>query len=215
VSHELRTPLTSILALSSLLHDGAEQLDRAKIREMSGNLEGEARRLNLLLSDLLDLERVRMGMLEPRYERVDVTSLVQASVERSVRNPRETTLRLDEIMIDADPAKLERIVDNLVGNADKHTPVSGEITVSTQSMDGGVVISVDDEGLGVPDELKLSVFEPFNRGEADLSEVQGSGIGLSLVAHFAALHGGSAWVEDRPGGGSSFRVFLPGERVAS
>ncbi len=70
----------------------------------------------------------------------------------------------------------------------------------------GVVIGVDDGGRGVPDELKECIFEPFRRGS---STAEGSGIGLSLVARFASLHGGRAWVEDRVGGGAAFRVWLP------
>jgi signal transduction histidine kinase len=70
-----------------------------------------------------------------------------------------------------------------------------------------VLVCVDDEGPGVPDELKTSIFEPFRKGDAT---TPGSGIGLSLVARFAEFHGGRAWVEDREGGGAAFRVFLPG-----
>jgi two-component system OmpR family sensor kinase len=81
-------------------------------------------------------------------------------------------------------------------------------------VDDGAIIVIDDEGIGVPDELKLTVFEPFNRGTSRDGNVPGTGIGLSLVAQFTALHGGRAWVEDRAGGGSSFRVFLPATRLA-
>lgn len=208
VSHELRTPLTSILALSVLLRQRHAAIDAAKLEEMLDRLVIESRRLDTLLTDLLDLERLRLGMLEPRYQRVDVSELVRTALDRYSVDDRPTRLDLEAVEIDADPAKLDRIVDNLLGNAFKHTPLGGCVTVTVRHVDDGALIAVEDQGSGVPDDEKQTVFEPFNRG-SNLSEVPGTGIGLSLVAHFTELHGGRAWVEDRDGGGSSFRVFLP------
>ena len=76
------------------------------------------------------------------------------------------------------------------------------------------MITVEDDGPGVPDDMKAVIFEAFQRGP-EAAETPGTGIGLSLVARFAELHGGRAWVEDRTGGGASFRIFLPGDDVAS
>ena len=80
--------------------------------------------------------------------------------------------------------------------------------------DGGVLIAVEDDGGGVPAELRDAIFEPFRQGPTVQSHSPGTGIGLSLVSRFAVLHGGRAWVEDRDGGGASFRVFLPGGPIA-
>ncbi|MCW2922380.1 MAG: histidine kinase [Thermoleophilia bacterium] len=212
VSHELRTPLTSILALSVLLRQRHEEVPTAKLEEMLDRLVSESRRLDTLLTDLLDLERVRLGMLQPRYERVDVSGVVRTALDRFSASDRPTRLHLEPVEIDADIAKLDRIVDNLLGNAFKHTPIDKCVTISVSRVDDGALVTIDDEGPGVPDEHKRAVFEPFNRGASDLSEVPGAGIGLSLVAHFTELHGGRAWVEDCDGGGSSFRVFLPSAR---
>lgn len=213
VSHELRTPLTSILALSALLRQRHAAIDADKLEEMLDRLVVESRRLDTLLSDLLDLERLRLGMLEPRYQRVDVSDLVRTALERFSIDDRPTRLDLESIEIDADAAKVDRIVDNLIGNAFKHTPLDGCVTISVRRVGNGALIAVDDQGEGIPDDRKQAVFQPFNRGATDVSEVPGTGIGLSLVAHFTELHGGRVWVEDRDGGGSSFRVFLPTDRV--
>jgi signal transduction histidine kinase len=78
--------------------------------------------------------------------------------------------------------------------------------------EGGVLITVDDRGPGIVEEEREAIFEPFTRGVGSVAERPGTGIGLSLVAQFADLHGGRAWVEDNPGGGASFRVFLPERR---
>jgi signal transduction histidine kinase len=100
-------------------------------------------------------------------------------------------------------------VENLLVNAAKHTPPGSPVGLRVDRAEGGVRITVEDRGKGVPDHLKESVFRPFERGPGKLAHAPGTGIGLSLVARFAELHGGRAWVEDRPGGGASFRVFLP------
>ncbi len=110
---------------------------------------------------------------------------------------------------EVDGPKVERIVENLIANAVKHTPPGTEIEVSVAQRDGGVLITVDDRGLGVGEEEREAIFDAFTRGEGAVADRPGTGIGLSLVAQFTALHGGRAWVEDNPGGGASFRVFLP------
>jgi two-component system sensor histidine kinase KdpD len=100
------------------------------------------------------------------------------------------------------------MVENLVANAEKHTPAGGPIAVSAAAERDGLELRVSDEGPGVPDDHKETIFQPFRRGP-DTEFVPGVGLGLSLVARFAELHGGRAWVEDRPGGGATFVVFLP------
>ena len=109
-----------------------------------------------------------------------------------------------------DGPKVERIVENLILNAVKHTPPESSIHVRLDDAPEGVLIAVEDDGPGIADEHKGTVFETFDRGAKALSSTPGAGIGLSLVARFAEAHGGRAWVEDRPGGGASVRVLLPG-----
>jgi signal transduction histidine kinase len=111
--------------------------------------------------------------------------------------------------LDVDAAKIERIVENLLTNAAKHTPDDGTIWLRVEDRPDGVLIAVEDDGHGVPEALRSSIFEPFRQGPGAKSHAPGTGIGLSLVARFAELHDGRAWVEDRPDGGASFRVFLP------
>ncbi|MGZ4114395.1 MAG: sensor histidine kinase, partial [Actinomycetota bacterium] len=99
--------------------------------------------------------------------------------------------------------------ENLLTNAARHTPPTAHVWVRARREAEGVTIVVEDDGPGVPDEVKTEIFEAFHRGRA-ARDLPGSGIGLSLVSRFAELHGGRAWVEDRPGGGASFRVYLAG-----
>jgi signal transduction histidine kinase len=105
-------------------------------------------------------------------------------------------------------------VENLLVNAARHTLEDRRIWLRVMPHDGGVLIAVEDDGDGVPADLRDAIFEPFRQGPTVQSHSPGTGIGLSLVSRFAALHGGRAWVEDREGGGASFRVFLPGGPAA-
>jgi signal transduction histidine kinase len=97
-------------------------------------------------------------------------------------------------------------------NAARHTREDRRIWLRVIPHDGGVLIAVEDDGDGVPADLRDAIFEPFRQGPTVQSHSPGTGIGLSLVSRFAALHGGRAWVEDREGGGASFRV-LPARRT--
>ena len=122
---------------------------------------------------------------------------------------RELHVHIHPVVAEVDRAKIERIVENLVGNAVKHTPEGSSIDVRLETRGRDLLLVVGDHGPGIPDEYKEVIFETFNRGPSILSLTPGAGIGLALVARFAAVHGGRSWVEDTPGGGASFHVLLP------
>jgi signal transduction histidine kinase len=128
-----------------------------------------------------------------------------------VLGDRSILVQTEPVVVPVDPPKIERIVENLVMNAVRHTEADVGIWVRVWGQDGGAVIAVEDDGPGVPVDLRHEIFEPFRQGPTSSAHAPGTGIGLSLVAMFADLHGGRAWVEDRAGGGASFRIFLPGE----
>jgi two-component system, OmpR family, sensor kinase len=117
--------------------------------------------------------------------------------------------RLEPLIANVDAPKVERIVDNLLANAVRHGGPGTPITVRLFADAGDLLLSVEDDGPGIPDGMKDEIFEIFNRGAKAMSSERGAGIGLSLVARFAALHGGRAWVENTSSGGAAFRVFLP------
>jgi PAS domain S-box-containing protein len=204
VSHELRTPLTSILGFSLTLQERDEQLDPVRRREIITHLAEQAQRLSRLLTDLLDLDRIRLGLLAPAFTEVDVAELVTR-----ITSTHGIAVHSEPVVAEVDPVKVERIVENLLSNAHKHTPVGTDVRVWLERQNGGVLIAVDDRGPGVAEAEREAVFEMFSRGRDLPVTVPGAGIGLALVAQFTALHGGRAWVEENPGGGASFRVFLP------
>jgi PAS domain S-box-containing protein len=214
VSHELRTPLASVLGYAVTLEEQDDRLSADERREAIERLAVNARKLHRLLEDLLDLDRLGRGIVDPRRQSVDVGALARRVLEEADLGERAVDLDVARVTAELDGPKVERIVENLLMNAARHSPPSTPIRVEVRAEHGGVLIAVEDRGPGVPDDLKEDVFGPFVRGPERPTHSPGAGIGLSLVARFAELHGGRAWVEDRAGGGASFRVFLPDESPA-
>lgn len=209
VSHELRTPLSSVLGYGITLAQDDIVLPDDERRDMLDRLVTNAKRLETLLGDLLDVDRMSRGILEPRRHPTNLADLARRVIESADLRDRSIEVEVEPVTVEVDAPMIERIVENLLTNATKHTPPGSAVRLSTQRVEGGALISVDDRGPGVPDALKESVFLPFERGPEAPEHAPGTGIGLSLVARFAELHGGRAWVDDAPGGGASFRVFLP------
>jgi PAS domain S-box-containing protein len=210
VSHELRTPLTSVLGFALTLERRHKELPEEVLETTVAELAQAARRLERLLGDLLDVERLRRGLVMVNREPTDLLALVEQVVAGCRLDGRHVGISGEPLQADVDAAKVERILENLVVNAVRHTPPASSIRIRLDAEGEDLLLVVEDDGPGVPDEYKEAVFETFNRGANMLSVTPGTGIGLALVARFAALHGGGAWVEDTAGGGASFRVRLPG-----
>ncbi|HLA93181.1 MAG TPA: PAS domain-containing protein, partial [Actinomycetota bacterium] len=209
VSHELRSPLTSILGLALTLEQ--QSLPADEQTDLMGRLAANARKLDGLLKDLLDIDRLSRGIVTPKVRPTDIGAVVERTVgSLDVFGERSILLQTESVVVPADPPKIERIVENLVMNAVRHTEGDVGIWVRVFEQDGGAVIAVEDDGPGVPADLQSEIFEAFRQGPTVSAHSPGTGIGLSLVAMFADLHGGRAWVQDREGGGASFRVYLPG-----
>ncbi len=124
-------------------------------------------------------------------------------------------VQVEPVVLMLDESKVERILENLIGNAARHTPEGTPISIVAAHERNGVLIRVEDHGAGVPEEFRKAIFDPFSQGPQLQEHAPGVGIGLSLVALFAQIHGGKAWVETSDNGGASFRVYLPGEWVAA
>ena len=211
VSHDLRTPLTSILGSALTLERSRLDLPRADALDMVGRIASNARKLERLLSDLLDLDRLQRGIVSPKRRATDVEAFVRRAVEEMDAQGRSIEVEVEPGSVQIDQAKTERILENLLSNSLRHTPDDARIWVRARTEDGGLSIVVEDDGPGVPSDLREAIFEPFRQAPGSSSEhAPGVGIGLSLVRRFAELHGGTAWAEERAGGGASFHVFLPG-----
>jgi PAS domain S-box-containing protein len=210
VSHELRSPLTSILGLALTL-ERAPDIQGQDRDDLLTRLAANAKKLDRLLKDLLDIDRLNRGIVSPQYRVTDVAALARRTVEHlDALVGREVIVDTDPVVIPVDPPKIERIVENLLMNAVRHTDQDRRIWLIVAPFEGGVRITVEDDGTGVPQELRAEIFEPFRQGPSQSPHSPGTGIGLSLVARFAELHHGRAWVEEREGGGASFHVVIPG-----
>jgi signal transduction histidine kinase len=119
------------------------------------------------------------------------------------------SIDVSEACAQVDTAQVERIVENLLANAARHTPKGTPVRIAVSAAGGGALLAVEDEGNGVPQELREAIFQPFRQGPDAPDHAPGVGVGLTLVRRFAELHGGRAWVQERQGGGASFRVWLP------
>jgi len=208
LSHDLNGLLTTIMGSVATLEVGLGRMPEEDIRALIGSLDRGSRRMMSLLNDLVDLDRLDRGIVEPRREETDLAQLVRSCVEH-FENDRSRIEEedLEEAIVLVDAAQIERIVDNLLGNALKYSPVDSPVWVSVKREADGARLVVSDDGPGVPEELREAVFQTYRRGHAETAS--GLGIGLSLVRRFAELNGGQAWVEDHEGGGASFVVSLP------
>lgn len=209
VSHELRTPLTAVLPMGALLDRDELAADPRRVKHFSRRIVANARRLDRLVSDLLDLDRITRATLEPVRVPARLDALVRRVVDQIADGGHPITVDTDEVEIAIGVPQVERIVESLVVNAIRHTPDGTPVWVRVQRTEGGAELLVSDAGPGVGDQHKQRIFEPFTRGDSTVARARGSGIGLSLVARFAELHAGRAWVTDRPGGGACFHVLLP------
>jgi two-component system, OmpR family, phosphate regulon sensor histidine kinase PhoR len=215
-SHELRTPLTSIRGFVEALEDGALS-DPAHASRFLGKIRTHADRMAALVGDLLELSRLEAGERPPQWEDVapaDILDDVVASLGELARSKdMAVSRRVDDdapvVLTDAD--RLRRILENLVENALKYTPVAGRVEVrARRGGDGGALFEVEDDGPGIAPEHLPRIFERFYRvDKARSRELGGTGLGLSIVKHLAEGMGATVSVRSEPGRGTCFTVAVP------
>jgi signal transduction histidine kinase len=215
LSHELRNPLAAISTAAAVLDTG----DRGggEAASLVASIRRQSQHLARLIDDLLDIGRMTANKLILRKEPVELADAVRRCVDvlattRGLQGGR-IELELAPVWIDADPVRIAQIVENLIGNALKHTPVGKRIRVSVRDLEAVAELCVEDEGLGIRSDLLPHVFEPFTQGHQGLDRSAGGlGLGLTLVRRLAELHDGA--IEARSGGaerGSAFIVRFPSQ----
>ncbi len=213
VSHEFRTALVGIQGFSELLMD--ETTGKDEVKTLATDINSDALRLNRMISEMLDLDRMEAGKVRLSPKPVDLNILVRDAVGRaraSSDGHHSITTELDEALpiISADPDRLIQVISNLVSNAVKYSPDGGDIHISTAVQDGSVRVAVADHGLGIAPENIGRVFGRYERFESNkTSKVVGTGLGLAISRQIIELHGGTIWVESKVGMGSTFRFTLP------
>ena len=212
VSHELKTPLAAIGAASQELVRAAPNVQDAEtLKQLAREIHDGSRRLNRVVNNLLDMNRLESGVIRPKQEWCDVRELLQSAVEieRESINGREVKLDVPENIPLAllDHTLIEQAVAKLLANVGSHTPSRQPIEVDAEYKNDELSISVTDRGPGLPPELVERLFEKFYRGDG--RKTGGLGLGLSIARGFVEAHGGQLTAANRDGGGARFTIRLP------
>ena len=212
VSHELKTPLAAIAAASQeLVRLTPEARDTAVRQQLAREIHDGSHRLNRVVNNLLDMNRLESGVIRPKQEWCDVRELLQSAVEieRESINDREVRLDVPENIPLAllDHTLIEQAVAKLLANAGSHTPSNLPIEIDAEYKGDKLFISVGDRGPGLQPEMAERLFEKFYRG--DNHKTGGLGLGLSIARGFVEAHGGTLAAENRDGGGARFIIKLP------
>lgn len=215
LAHELRNPLAPIRAAADLL--AIANLGDDRIRKTSAVISRQVQHMSSLVDDLLDISRVTRGLIELEGNSLDVKRVVADAVEQvrplvEARNHELTVISsADSAFVIGDHIRLVQVLSNILNNAVKYTPPGGRIVVRTEATQSEVILSVEDNGVGVPLDLQPYVFDLFSQAARSSDRTQGGlGIGLALVHSLIALHGGRvACHSGGDGTGSRFTVSLP------
>jgi PAS domain S-box-containing protein len=205
-AHELRTPVASLLGFSQLL-DARDRMPEERVEAAIAAIQRQARRLSTLLQNMLDLSRMQKGRLRVELAPLSAADAVRHALDGSPP-PAQATATVSvpqDVTVVADPDRLDQILTNLLTNAYNYGGANVEVASAVR--DGRVVLSVCDDGPGVPEELAARLFEPFSRGD-NTAGVSGSGLGLAIVKMLAEAMGGDVWYEPRRPRGACFSLRL-------
>jgi PAS domain S-box-containing protein len=211
-SHEFRTALTGIQGFSELIRDGGLEAD--EVRAYGGYIFNDADRVNRLIGDMLDLDRMESGRMAIRAGDVDINAILTEAVARartaSATVDYKTDLDPRMPIVSGDRDRLTQVVSNLVNNAIKYSPDGGRVTLASQIEGKQALVSVSDTGLGIPPDEMGHVFDRFHRVRSGAAQsIPGTGLGLTIVKQIVEMHGGRIWVESAVGHGSSFHFTIP------
>jgi len=213
VSHELKTPLTVIRGYAETL--AGDDVPADVRRDFLAKVLANARRMQQLVDDLLDLSRIESGSWAPHPERMPLASLIDdvwsALAPRAAEGSLRLVTRLDpEETVAADPQAARQILGNVLDNAVRYTPAGGTVTVTAGRGAGGVWVEIADTGVGIPGEHLPRIFERFYRVDPARSrELGGTGLGLAIVKHLVEAHGGRVEARSALGAGTTIRIVLP------
>jgi len=220
MSHELRTPLHAVLGFAEIMEQQLFGPLSDRYRDSAGRIRTSGTHLLNLINDILDLSRVEAGEFKVVAEPVDVAAVLEESVQLARELPGSGALALDAAIpaglpwLTADTRRLRQVVLNLLSNAVKFTPEGGRVTLRALADSAGLVVSVQDTGVGIAPEHLETVLRPF--GQVDNSHTRkhdGAGLGLPLAREFTRLMGGTLSIASAPGAGTTVTVAFPRERL--
>jgi two-component system phosphate regulon sensor histidine kinase PhoR len=212
LSHELRTPLASLKALTETLQDGALADLEAGPRFLS-RIHTEVDALTQMAQELLDLSKIESGQIALVLRKVEPLAVLKSAADRMRLQAERAGVNLTvetatSPKVEADAARLEQVLVNLIHNAVKFTRRGGSVTLSAQEDEGAVIFAVRDTGIGIPSDDLPRIFERFYRVDKSRAG-SGTGLGLSIAKHIVDAHGGRIWAQSREGEGSVFFFSIP------
>ena len=212
-SHELKTPVTSIKAYTQILLDNFQKTADDKSARLMTRLDNQVDRLTSLIANLLDTTKIAEGQLPLHIETFSFNDLITERTEdlQRLSQTHQLVVKLcEDITITADRERIGQVITNLVSNAIKYSPQGKEITISCQSVDEMLTVSVQDWGIGIPEDVQQKVFDRFFRvKDSQLQTFPGMGLGLYITAGIIHRHGGTLNVNSKLGEGSTFSFTLP------
>jgi PAS domain S-box-containing protein len=213
VSHEFRTALVGIQGFSELIRD--DNLEIADIKGLAGDINSDALRLNRMITEMLDLDRMEAGKIRLNPKPVDMNALIRDAVERAQMTAGDQHTVVAELdaaiqLASGDSDRIVQVISNLLSNAVKYSPQGGEIKVSSWQEDNMIHLAVQDHGTGIAPEFISRVFGRYERFDSNrTAKVTGTGLGLAISHQIVELHGGRMWVESEVGKGSTFHFTIP------
>jgi two-component system sensor histidine kinase KdpD len=215
VTHDVKTPLAAIMTAVTSLMDGRGFSD-AEHHAHLDTIKEEAERLHRVVNNLLDVARLRAGVLVPKKTPSAIDELIESVISRlrQLLDGRPVEMRVGEDVpeVPMDVVQIDQVLTNLFENAVKFTPSGSPVSILAVGNSQGVRVTVSDHGPGIPKKDRVRIFEPFERAEA--SET-GTGLGLAISNAIVVAHGGRMWVSDNPTGGAAFTFELPCETETS
>jgi len=213
VSHELRTPLAIIKGSANSLLQPDVNFEEETWREFLQSIDKDADRLTRLVDDLLMMSRIESGALDMKTETLDLTEVVESIRDRldslSARHQLYVDLPPNLPLVTIDECRIGEVLTNLVENAVKYSEDGTQIRLNASPNGREVIVSVSDEGIGIPPELHEKVFDRFYQAENRRGQRTGTGLGLSICHGIIEAHGGRIWVESEPGRGAKFSFSIP------
>ena len=206
-AHEIKTPLAVIKAYAQLL----QKRDPAEAQALVV-IQRQVDRLNRLVQHLLDTTRLRLDGREGKLQRFDLGALAHEVIERMRASAPAHDITVSSVAapVHADRERLARVITSLVDNAVRFSPHGGPVSAQVGAREGEAIFSVEDHGLGIPEERQARIFERFYRAHAGTPQDYGGlGLGLDISREIVARHGGRMWFESTPGNGSTFHFSVP------
>ncbi|MBP2636540.1 MAG: kdpD 3 [Firmicutes bacterium] len=212
ISHELKTPLASIIGSVSTLVEAEAVYSKAARQELLETIQDGAARMERIIANLLDTARLESGMMQLKIDWCDIEDIIGTSLNRLKESTKHYSLTITMPptipMLKADCVLLEQVLINLIDNAMKYSPPGSTILISAVPQETAVVISVSDNGVGIPEEDLNKVFDKFYRIQQP-KHISGTGLGLSICKGIVETHGGRIWAERRAGGGTRISFAIP------